>query len=43
MFFFVLQHVKRLPSAEVPDLMSPNAAPAQAVNVPRNNIKLRLK
>ncbi|XP_063426493.1 poly(A) polymerase beta-like isoform X1 [Mytilus trossulus] len=36
-------HVKRLPSAEVPDLMSPNAAPAQAVNVPRNNIKLRLK
>ncbi|XP_063426495.1 poly(A) polymerase type 3-like isoform X3 [Mytilus trossulus] len=38
-----VEHVKRLPSAEVPDLMSPNAAPAQAVNVPRNNIKLRLK
>ena len=36
------EHVKRLPSAEVPDLMSPNA-PAQTVNVPRNNIKLRLK
>lgn len=39
-----LEHVKRLPSAEVPDLMSPNAThTAPAHNVPRNNIKLRLK
>ena len=38
-------HNKRLPSADVPDLMSPqataNAIPS--ISVPRNNIRLKLK
>lgn len=40
---YLFQHVKRLPSAEVPDLMSPNATQSAPINVPRNSIKLRLK
>ncbi|XP_069117159.1 poly(A) polymerase beta-like isoform X1 [Argopecten irradians] len=37
------QHVKRLPSADVPDLMSPQASHTQAVNVARKCIRLKLK
>lgn len=43
-FFFLLQHVKRLPSADVPDLMSPQTNQNLPVQVMSNkNIRLKLK
>lgn len=42
--FFLLQHVKRLPSADVPDLMSPQTNQNLPVQVMSNkNIRLKLK